>query len=139
MENIVFKGEKYYIRVLGIDKEAKISSMTDKPLRVTLATDSFTFTEQEVGVSHIITSDEQKIKYRDWLRTVPKKYRMGLPSLPEKLKGIKTIVLKSAELLDKNKERIFKQVFPEIYFGLPDGDFPGDTLTLTWQIGAIGG
>jgi len=139
IDDVVFHGGKYYMRVLGVDKEAKISKMTDQPLHVTLATETFTFTEQEVGVDniHIITPNEQKIRFRNWLQTVPQKYLNDQPrSLPLKLRGIKTVVIKSAELLDKNKNRVFKQIFPEIYFGLPAGDFPRDTITFTWQLGS---
>lgn len=55
---------------------------------------------------------------------------------PAETGGIKTAVITTVELLDKNKKRVFKQIFKELYFGLPDDEFPGDTITFEWQLGA---
>jgi hypothetical protein len=64
---------------------------------------------------------------------VPEKYRKALPR--PKLKGVKMIVVKDAELLSQDKKRVFKQIFPDLYVALHTEDYPGDTLTMKWRLG----
>ena len=134
MEDIVFHKGKYHTRVLGVDKEVKIIKLTDFPLRVTLATDPFSFSEDEVECDFILSSNEQKIKFKEWLQTVLEKYRTKLADIAN-LKAVKIKVIKEAELLDKDNRRVFKQIFPDIHMAMATKDYPGDSLTMEWRLG----
>lgn len=137
MEDVVFHNGKYRTRVMGVDKEVKIIELTNFPLRVTLATlatDPFSFSEDEVECDFVLSPNEQKMKFKEWLQTVPEKYRTKLADIAN-LKAVKIKVIKEAELLDKDNRRVFKQIFPDIYMAMATKDYPGDSLTMVWRLG----
>lgn len=137
MEDVLFNKGKYYMRAGGVDKEVKIAKVIDRPPCIILSA-TFRFTEKD-GYDYEQTPDKLKKQYETWKRTLPKEYQDSLPDKSDKLFSlrlpIKIKVIKDAEVLDKDKKRVFKQIFSPIHFAVKTKKYHGDSLDLNWKLG----